>query len=212
MGFCICPKCDPKTYDSLLEIYLNDPEWNLLRLQDMYKGGNSLEDIFQVVPFRKQLCNRTHKCCGICTRRCHQRCAQDCLNRLYMWRKTYESTPADQRDKLPLNIRMIAVQKFETLYDLSWSVSEIISANTNLTLRSYMDAQNINFINNPYRIDYAPIKMLDPLTGKVLVEDQTGVVQYYKWPQSGLCPYCLPNVTIYKGVVNRANRRKASNT
>ena len=78
MSYCICPRLPKEQYDQLVKLFVNDKEWDLLKLQKMYLAGNSLESIMEVVPFRNDECTRTKRCCGVCTRRCHSRCIQDC--------------------------------------------------------------------------------------------------------------------------------------
>ena len=193
MSRCICPKVSRKEYSELEKMWVGDKTWDLLKLQDMYHAGNSIEDIIKVVPFRNDECTRTTRCCGVCTRKCHSRCIQDCLNRLSMWRKFAASTP---QENVPLAIRLIVTQDFETLYDLSWCVGEIISQNTNAKLHKYMSEHEMYPAENPYKLDYSIQYDYDPATGKRRVEPMTGRIKLLDWPQSGLCPFCLPNVTL----------------
>lgn len=198
MNRCTCPRVSPEKYKQLESMWVGDKEWNLLKLQDMYNAGNSLEDIADVVPFRNNKCTRSTRCCGVCTRRCHDRCIQDCLHRLSMWRMLVNSTPEEQRDHIPLAIRMIVTQDFETLYDLSWCVGEILSRSCNTALDKYMTEHDMITPENPYKIDYAAQPVTDPATGRKQVEPRTGRVQLIEWPQSGLCPYCVPGVMVYR--------------
>lgn len=211
MSRCVCPKVDACTYEQLVQLFVNDKDWDLLKLQDMYNAGNSLKSIMEVVPFRNSECTRTDKCCGVCTRRCHSRCIQDCLNRLYMWRQMVKATPASQYEQIPLAIRMIVEQDFETLYDLSWCVGEIISRNSNATLQKYMEEQKMYPAENPYKLDYAPRYDVDECTGKRKV-DSSGRIQILEWPKSGLCPFCLPNVIIDRSVFRRGSHYNARHT
>ena len=196
MSMCICPAIPKEEYDQLVKLFVNDKSWDLLKLQDMYNAGNSLTDIMKVVPFRNDECTRTRRCCGVCTRRCHSRCMQDCLNRLYMWRLMVSTTPEDKVDQIPLAIRLIVKQNFETLYDLSWCVGEIISRNTNATLKNYMKEHSMYPAENPYKLDYSPRFDVDEETGKRKVEPGSGEVKVLEWPKSGLCPFCLPKTTV----------------
>ena len=213
MSICNCPVVgidgieDSKQKQLVEEFLKNSDGWSLLSLIDMYKAGNSLEDINQVVPFRGGPCNRSMRCCGVCTRQCYSRCIQDCLHRLYMWQKLVESTPSTERDKLPLNLRMIVTQRFETLEDLSWVVGEILSQTSNSVLKEYMRNENLYPKYNPYKIDYAPQVEIDPSTGKRKCNPATGELIIADWPRTGLCPYCLPDVTI-DGRIARANQNR----
>lgn len=210
MSICICPVQDRGGIKSpqqkaLVESFLRNigaPEhiqWSLLDLKTMAEAGNSLEEIQTVVPFRGGPCSRTTHCCSVCTRRCKQRCIQDCLTRLSMWKQTVESTPESERERLPLNIRMIAVQKFETLEELSWAVGEIVSKYTNPALKEYQHA------DNPYKLNYEPSIEVDA-NGKKRSNPISGEYLIIRWPQSGLCPFCLPNATV-NGYTIREQRK-----
>lgn len=212
MGVCVCPKFSNKQYDQMVQTFIHSKDWDLLQLQRMYNSGNSIQDIVQVVPFRNNECTRSSHCCGECTRRCHSRCMQDCLNRLYMWRTMVVTTPADRYEQIPLAIRMIVKQEFETLYDLSWCVGDIISRSYNSVLGNYMREQMMYPSENPYKLDYAPMAELDETTGKQKVDPKTGLLHYLEWPKSGLCPFCLPKTTINRRYVNRERRTNASHT
>lgn len=182
-------------------------DWNLLSLVDMAKAGNDIKTISEVIPFRGGPCARSMKCCGVCSRRCKHRCVQDCLHRLYMWNKMVESTPSTEREKIPLNIRLIVNQKFDSHEHMSWVVSEILSQNTNSNLKEYMKNESLRPEENPYKIDYAPQVEVDPSTGKRRCDHATGELVIADWPRTGLCPYCLPGVTI-DGRIARANQSR----
>lgn len=182
-------------------------EWSLLSLVDMAKAGNDVQTINEVIPFRGGPCARSMRCCGVCSRQCKQRCVQDCLHRLYMWNKLVESTPSTEREKIPLNIRLIVNQKFDSHEHMSWVVGEILSQNTNSNLKEYMKNESLRPEENPYKIDYAPQVEVDPSTGKRRCDPATGELVIADWPRTGLCPHCLPNVTI-DGRIARANQNR----
>lgn len=177
---------------------LADSEWSLLAVGDMAKAGNTVEDIAQIVPFRGGACPRTMRCCGVCTRQCHIRCVQDCLHRLYMWKKLVGSTPPDSEAfrNIPLGIRLIVKQKFTSHAQLSDAVGEILSQQTNTKIKEYMKNANLRPEENPYKVDYAPAIDIDVDTGKRRYNPDTGEMVIVNWPETGLCPFCLPNVTI----------------
>ena len=181
--------------------------WSLLNLSDMARAGNDVRTISEVVPFRGGPCNRSMRCCGVCTRKCYTRCVQDCLHRLFMWQKTVENTPATEREKLPLNIRLIVNQKFESHAHMSWVVGEILSQSSNNSLKEYMKNESLRPEENPYKIDYAPQVKVDPHTGRRLCNPNTGELIVAEWPQTGLCPFCLPDVTI-DGRTAKVNQRR----
>ena len=193
MSYCNCPFDDSPAFELKAKNIINDHTWSLDCLVEMVNNGNTLEDISEHIPFRKIRCHRTTKCCGVCTRRCHVRCIQDCLTRLYQWRSIYENTPEQHRKDLPLGLQMIVNQQFENSEELSWSVSEYISANTNKELRQYMEDHGVP---NPNKLNYEPQPLLNSETGRPIADPVTGRFQFLDWPLSGLCPYCLPKKTI----------------
>lgn len=214
MSICNCPVVgidgveDPKQ-KALVATFLKslgEQEWSLLSLADMARAGNDLATISEIVPFRGGPCARSRRCCGMCTRQCYHRCVQDCLHRLYMWKKLVASSPADV---VPLNIRLIATQKFYDHAQLSWVVGDILSRNTNSKLKEYMDNASLRTEENPYKIDYSPQVELDPRTGRRRCDPISGELCIMHWPRSGLCPYCLPNVVVDRRVLRKQIARRA---
>lgn len=216
MSVCICPVCDgggitspqqKKAVDAFLRNLgwpaklLSECGWSLYELRVMAEKGNTLESIQEVVPFRGGPCTRTTRCCSVCTRRCNHRCIQDCLTRLYMWSQIVNNTPESERGRLPLNMRMIVAQKFDSWEQLSFAVGEMISKKTNPALRGY------SYAEHPQKFNYEPVIEIDECTGKRRVNPITGELHILKWPKSGLCPYCLPTTSI-GGYVLRELRRK----
>lgn len=215
MSICICPKTDggpsslqqKKKVEQFLrnlgwpDISLGETEWSLYTIRQMGEAGNTVEDIQQVVPFRGGPCVRTLQCCSVCTRVCHTRCIQDCMTRLYMWQQIFKNTPKEERDKLPLNIRMISVQKFESWQHLSDTVGEMISKKNNPSLRGY------TYATHPQKLSYEPAFEIDEHSGRPKSDPTTGEYKIIKWPKSGLCPYCLPSTTV-DGYVLRELRKK----
>ena len=178
-------------------------QWSLLSLTDLARAGNDLQTISDTIPFRGGPCPRSIRCCGMCSRQCYTRCVQDCLHRLFMWRKLVESTPSTEREKLPLSFRLIVHQKFESHSQMSWCVGEILSRKTNSILKEYMKNASLRPEENPYKIDYAPQVEVDPHTGKRKCDPLTGELCIMEWPRTGLCPFCLPNVTIDGRIAKR---------
>lgn len=210
MSVCNCPivgvdGIEDKTHKQLVAGFLKSlsadgtyakANWSLLSLADMAKAGNDVRTISEVIPFRGGPCQRTMRCCGVCTRRCKQRCVQDCLHRLYMWNKLVESTPPSELNKIPLNVRLIVNQKFESHEHMSWVVGEILSQSSNSKLKEYMQHESLRPEENPYKIDYSPQVETDPSSGKRVCDPITGILRYAHWPKTGLCPHCLPDVTL----------------
>lgn len=178
---------------------LADSNWGLLTLADMYQAGNDLETIASSVPFRGGPCSRSIRCCGVCTRQCTMRCVQDCLHRLHIWSQMVATAKAEGEEaymRVPLAIRLIVKKKFSCHAQLSDNVGEILSKHTNAQLRRFMENAHMRSEENPYKMDYSPQVLLDETTGNRAVNSDTGELQFAQWPDTGLCPYCLPNVLV----------------
>lgn len=209
MSLCVCPHIgldgiDSGEHKKAVSTFLQsissdgfyaDSNWSLLSLIDLYQAGNDLRTIEDTIPFRGGTCSRTMKCCGICTRRCKTRCVHDCLHRLYMWKKLVENTPEDELEQIPISIRFIVNQRFESHAQLSWVVGDILSRSCNTVVDQYMKDAQLFHTENPYKLDYSPQLAVDPATGKRIVNPATGELTVLEWPKSGLCPYCLPKIT-----------------
>ena len=213
MSVCVCPEVGfDGMFDSKHKHHVQrfferlEPEgrygeagWSLLSVVDYYKQFGEYDSI----PFRGGACSRTRKCCGECTRICNTRCVQDCLHRLYMWHQMVEYTPVEERDKLPLAIRLIVKQRFASHEQLSRCVSEIISAHTNPELAKYIEEADLGWQEHPQHLNYGPAVVMDPATGKRRVNPNTGEISYRNWPESGLCPHCLPSIAIDSRFIKR---------
>ena len=190
MSICVCPTISETEYEGLVKALLNShgiEEWNLLTLKDIYKSGNTLESI----PFRKHQCPRTRKCCAECTRRCPYRCIQDCLNRMYMWRQSFNQP----NSRAPEALKLMVNNKFESAEDLAIAVGDILSVSTNPQLKRYIEINNISSRNHPYKMSYEQDYRYDE-RGRRVVNKDTGEIYLRKWPESGLCPYSIPKIMI----------------
>lgn len=198
MSICIFNCEDDKSFKEKAEAVipqLVSTGWDFLTLKETYKN-NSLEEITATIPFRNNKCVKSPRCCGDCSQRCPNRCLQDCLHRLHTWKMMVESTPEELRNEIPLGIRMAVKQKFTSPETLSMVVGEIISSFYNPQVKEYLQQAGLKPDQNPYKMDYGPKVAIDPSTGRRMVEPETGRIKLLDWPQSGLCPYCLPKVTV----------------
>lgn len=195
MSVCTCEVLHESEQRRLVSAFLqsNTDEWNLLALKDMYESGNTLDDIRQTVPFRGYECTRVRVCCSECTRVCKYRCIQDSLNRLYMLRKTYEG-----REDAPLAVKMMLKQNFRTAEELAVTIGDYISTGRNPKVAQYVKETGVN----PYKMSYEPRYRLDE-EGNRIVNSTTGEISVLDWPETGLCPYCRPSVTIDRRKIKR---------
>ena len=71
-----------------------------------------------------------------------------------------------------------------------------MSRNTNAKLKAHMVQEGLRPEENPYKMNYAPSVEIDFTTGKRKCDPVTGELSILAWPKSGLCPFCLPSVTV----------------
>lgn len=204
MSICICPSTTPDEQSKLIESFIqylkeHNYDWTLLNLQDMCKGWDDIEEfktnIATVLPFRGGQCTRTFKCCSQCTRKCATRCIQDCMTRVYMWRRYPVKNKA-------LEYIIATVESADDLATISYAVGDFISRNSNPLLAEYMDKQGLRHEENPYKMDYAPQfeYKTDPTSGrrsKIPIK-ATNTFKILHWPQTGLCPFCLPSNMMFR--------------
>lgn len=193
---CLCARLPRKLWESMFNQLPDKKTWNLLKLKSIAAAGNGVEAIGESIPFRNDRCVRSMRCCGQCTIRCANRCVQDSLHRVYLWRQMYESMDEETRKNLPLGIRMAATQEFTSAEQLSYVVGEILSVASNPELKQYMQDAGMRADEHPYKMDYAQTYEYDSVTGKRVVNPMTGDLRLVAWPESGLCPYCIPHVVI----------------
>lgn len=150
--------------------------------------------------YRAVGCNRARKCCCTCTRLCAHRCLHDCFVRLWLWKRELDSLgivtmqPSVAGQKLvsaasPYFATQCAVLNVYTSYrQLSQVISSTISArmNTHIQEAQARGGTNLN------AMDYSMQLKLNA-KGKPIADPDTGRLEVLYWPQSGLCPFCLPD-------------------
>lgn len=180
---------------------------NAQQLSDCRSPGRELEpnEAGSLLLYRAAGCNRARKCCCTCTRLCVHRCLHDCFVRLWLWKRELDSlgiatsraqSNADERleSKLvsaasPYFATQCAVLNVYTSYkQLSQVISSTISARMNTHIREARDRGGTN-LNS---MDYSMQLKLNA-KGKPIADPETGRLEVLYWPQSGLCPFCLPD-------------------
>ena len=200
MSTCVCPQGLLHLEDSLdeyitREIHLNASAPGLLHLKEVsIQYGMDVKDIVDVrfnlaryVPFKLGGCNANLRCCGQCMKRCTKRCVQDVLYRFYMMLNGPDS-----------NVYTIAAKGLQKREHITYEqvrllVEDQLCIKSHKQLRKYSENfHNVaNFAENPYRYNYEPRKLMD--TNGPVTDPITHEVQLQDWPDSGLCPYCLPS-------------------
>lgn len=166
------------------------------------------EELLTTIPFRnsRERCNVSLRCCGVCTRRCRQRCIQDCLTRMYMWARIPEESQSlavkmiiRQADAWAQSLRSAKGCDVNAICeDISWVVGDMIGRAHNTEVAAYMKENGLRSYQNPLKMDYSPrvIEEVDEKTQRYRrkVDKQTGDILYMNWPESGMCPFCLPKM------------------
>jgi len=167
--------------------------WDLTRLPtdvDVYTARLALREL---IPFRPLTCSYCPMmCCGMCGRPCKVRCVQDLLHKTKF-----------------MNSLQLDDDKLDTFKKLSTNPTITYTQLQQLFCNTYPSMHNKRR-NNPFTLDYAPKykgitrtskgvqkRSFDPITGQAAI---------YEWPETGLCPYCLPEVSAT--VTSNANQRR----
>lgn len=150
--------------------------------------------------YRAAGCNRARRCCCTCTKLCAHRCLHDCFVRLWLWKReldslgivTMQPSVAGQRlvsAASPYFATQCAVLNVYTSYrQLSQVISSTVSARMNTHIREAQARGSTN-LNS---MDYSMQLKLNA-KGKPIADPDTGKLEVLYWPQSGLCPFCLPD-------------------
>lgn len=157
--------------------------------------------------YRAVGCNRARKCCCTCTRLCAHRCLHDCFVRLWLWKRELDSLgvatslaqlsqPSERGGSArlvsaasPYFATQCAVLNVYTSYrQLSQVISSTISArmNTHIQEAQARGGTNLNAMNYSMQLKLNA-------KGKPIADPETGRLEVLYWPQSGLCPFCLPD-------------------
>ena len=150
--------------------------------------------------YRAAGCNRARRCCCTCTKLCAHRCLHDCFVRLWLWKReldslgivTMQPSAAGQRlvsAASPYFATQCAVLNVYTSYkQLSQVIGSTVSARMNTHIREAQARGGTN-LNS---MDYSMQLKLNA-KGKPIADPDTGKLEVLYWPQSGLCPFCLPD-------------------
>lgn len=150
--------------------------------------------------YRAAGCNRARRCCCTCTKLCAHRCLHDCFVRLWLWKRELDSLgivtmqPSVAGQKLvsaasPYFATQCAVLNVYTSYkQLSQVIGSTVSARMNTCIREAQARGGTNL----NAMDYSMQLKLNA-KGKPIADPDTGKLEVLYWPQSGLCPFCLPD-------------------
>lgn len=157
--------------------------------------------------YRAVGCNRTRKCCCTCTRLCVHRCLHDCFVRLWLWKRELDSlgvatSPAQlsQLGERDGSTRLVSAASpyFATqcavlnVYTSYRQLSQVISSTISARMNTYIQEVRARGGTNLNAMDYSMQLKLNA-KGKPIADPETGKLEVLYWPQSGLCPFCLPD-------------------
>lgn len=157
--------------------------------------------------YRAVGCNRARKCCCTCTRLCAHRCLHDCFVRLWLWKRELDSlgvatSPAQlsQPSERGGSARLVSAASpyFATqcavlnVYTSYRQLSQVIGSTVSARMNTYIQEARVRGGTNLNSMDYSMQLKLNA-KGKPIADPETGRLEVLYWPQSGLCPFCLPD-------------------
>lgn len=168
--------------------------------------------------YRVTGCNQARRCCCTCTKLCAHRCLHDCFVRLWLWKRELDSlgvatSPAQlSRPAQPAqaaqpgegtrvgNTRLVSAASpyFATqcavlnVYTSYKQLSQVIGSTVSARMNTYIREAQARGGTNLNAMDYSMQLKLNA-KGKPIADPDTGRLEVLYWPQSGLCPFCLPD-------------------
>lgn len=157
--------------------------------------------------YRAAGCNRARRCCCTCTKLCAHRCLHDCFVRLWLWKRELDSlgvatSPAQlsQPSERGGSARLVSAASpyFATqcavlnVYTSYKQLSQVIGSTVSARMNTYIREAQARGGTNLNAMDYSMQLKLNA-KGKPIADPDTGRLEVLYWPQSGLCPFCLPD-------------------
>lgn len=157
--------------------------------------------------YRAAGCNRARRCCCTCTKLCAQRCLHDCFVRLWLWKRELDSlgiatSPAQlaqfsasggSNRLVPAASPYFATQcAVLNVYTSYRQLSQVIGSTVSARMNTYIREAQARGGTNLNAMDYSMQLKLNA-KGKPIADPETGRLEVLYWPQSGLCPFCLPD-------------------
>lgn len=168
--------------------------------------------------YRAAGCNRARRCCCTCTKLCDHRCLHDCFVRLWLWKRELDSlgvatSPAQLSQLAQLaqpaqpgegtrvgNTRLVSAASpyFATqcavlnVYTSYRQLSQVIGSTVSARMNTHIREAQARGGTNLNAMDYSMQLKLNA-KGKPIADPDTGRLEVLYWPQSGLCPFCLPD-------------------
>lgn len=175
---------------------LNPPQTNCALPRRELEPGEAGSPLL----YRAAGCNRARRCCCTCTKLCTHRCLHDCFMRLWLWKRELDSLgivtmqPSVAGQKLvsaasPYFATQCAVLNVYISYR---QLSQVIGSTVSARMNTYVREAQARGGTNLNAMDYSMQLKLNA-KGKPIADPETGKLEVLYWPQSGLCPFCLPD-------------------
>ena len=154
--------------------------------------------------YRAVGCNRARRCCCTCTKLCAHRCLHDCFVRLWLWKRELDSlgiaAQAAQLGEKERSTRLVSAASpyFATqcavlnVYTSYRQLTQVIGSTVSARMNTYVREAQARGGTNLNAMDYSMQLKLNA-KGKPIADPETGKLEVLYWPQSGLCPFCLPD-------------------
>lgn len=154
--------------------------------------------------YRAAGCNRARRCCCTCTKLCAHRCLHDCFVRLWLWKRELDSlgvaTSPVQLSERGGSARLVSAASpyFATqcavlnVYTSYRQLSQVIGSTVSARMNTHIREAQARGGTNLNAMDYSMQLKLNA-KGKPIADPETGRLEVLYWPQSGLCPFCLPD-------------------
>ena len=183
---------------------LNPPQLNCALPRRELEPGEAGSPLL----YRAAGCNRARKCCCTCTKLCLHRCLHDCFIRLWLWRRELDSLgiatgraqPAQPNERDAANQKLVSAASpyFATqcavlnVYTSYKQLSQVIGSTVSARMNAHIQEARARGGTNLNSMDYSMQLKLNA-KGKPIADPETGRLEVLYWPQSGLCPFCLPD-------------------
>lgn len=177
----------------------------LLELSDCELTRRELEPNEASSPllYRATGCNQARKCCCTCTKLCVHRCLHDCFVRLWLWKRELDSlgiatSRADEHAQAGQKLVSAASPYFATqcavlnVYTSYKQLSQVIGSTISARMNTHIQEARARGGTNLNAMDYSMQLKLNA-KGRPIADPETGRLEVLYWPQSGLCPFCLPD-------------------
>ena len=159
--------------------------------------------------YRAAGCNRARRCCCTCTKLCEHRCLHDCFVRLWLWKRELDSLgvatspvqlsqPGEGTRGEGTRLVSAASPYFATqcavlnVYTSYKQLSQVIGSTVSARMNTHIREAQARGGTNLNAMDYSMQLKLNA-KGKPIADPETGRLEVLYWPQSGLCPFCLPD-------------------